>query len=58
MSAEIEVFAGRRFLGLVRERHDGTFIAVVAEQVIGPFPSARGATDAVLDIVRSGAGHD
>lgn len=37
MSTEIEIFAGRRFLGLVRERHDGSFIAVVAEQVIGPF---------------------
>jgi hypothetical protein len=58
MSTEIEVCDGRRFLGLVRERHDGTFVAVVAEQVIGPFPSAKSATDAVLDIVRSGAGND
>ena len=58
MSTEIEICNGRRFLGLVRERHDGSFIAVVAEQVIGAFPSARSATDAVLDFVRSGAGHD
>jgi hypothetical protein len=58
MSTEIEIFAGHRLLGLVRERHDGTFVAVAAEQVIGPFPSARSATDAVLDIVRSGAGND
>ena len=58
MSTEIEICDGRRFLGLVRERRDGSFVAVVAEQVIGPFPTARSATDAVLDIMRSGAGND
>ena len=51
MSSEFEICDGRRFLGLVRERRDGTFVAVIAEQVIGPFPSARRATDAVLEIV-------
>jgi hypothetical protein len=54
MSIEREIYDGRSILGTVRERDDGSFVAVVDEQVLGPFDTIAAATDAVLDLARSG----
>lgn len=52
---EREIHDGLRHLGTVRETTEGQFVAVVDEQVIGPYDTIRAATDALLDIARAGA---
>lgn len=54
-STSIDVYDGRRLIGTVRERHDGSFVAMLDEQLLGPFDTIRAATDAVLDLARTGA---
>lgn len=54
MTPERHIYDGRRLLGVVRERHDGSFIAVVDEQIIGPHETVRQATDALLNLTRPG----
>jgi hypothetical protein len=52
---EREIYSGRDFLGLVRETSDGHFVAIIGEEVIGPHPTIKAATDALLDVARTGA---
>lgn len=54
-SSTIDIYDGRRLLGVVRECQDGSFVATVDEQVLGPFDTVRQATDALLEIARPGA---
>lgn len=51
---ERDICDGRTLLGVVRERDDGSFVAVIDEQVLGPFGNSRQATDALLDLARAG----
>ena len=55
MSIERDIYDGRHLIGVVRERHDGSFVAVIDEQVLGPFDTCRQATDALLELARAGA---
>lgn len=48
MIPERHIYHGRRLLESVRERADGSFVAVIDEQVLGPFDTCRQATDALL----------
>ena len=54
MSTEREICDGLRHLGTVRETAAGEFVAVVGEDVIGPFDTITEATDAVLELARPG----
>ena len=54
-TTEREIHDGLRHLGTVREVSEGAFVAVVDEQVLGPFDTIRAATDALLDLARAGA---
>jgi hypothetical protein len=54
MTVERDMYDGRTFLGVVRERGDGSFVAVFGEEVVGPFDTARQAVDAVLELARPG----
>jgi hypothetical protein len=56
MTAEREIYSGRTLLGIIRERDDGAFVAMLDEQVLGPFDTIAAATDAVLDLARAGVG--
>lgn len=56
MTTEREIYDGRNNLGTVRERDDGSFVAVVDEQVLGPYGTCRQATDALLDLARADGG--
>jgi len=54
---EREICDARVYLGTVRETSDGSFVAMVGEEVFGPYPSAKAATDELLRLVREG-GHE
>lgn len=54
MMTERHIYDGQTFLGVVRERGDGRFVAVLDEQILGPFDSSRQATNAFLELVRAG----
>ena len=54
-TVERDIYSGRTLLGTVRERPDGSFVAIVGEEVIGPHPTIKAATDALLDLARAGA---
>lgn len=56
MSTEREIHDGLRHLGTVRETAEGVFVAVIDEQVLGPFGTIRQATDSVLELARPGGG--
>jgi hypothetical protein len=54
MTTERDIYDGGTFLGVMRERSDGSFVAVVDEQIFGPFETSRQATDALLELARAG----
>lgn len=54
MTTERDIYDGRTFLGVVRERSDGSFVAAIGEQILGPFDTSRQAADALLELARVG----
>lgn len=57
MTGERDVYDGRRRLGTIRERGDGSFVAVIDEQVIGEFTSVKAASNKIIELARPGGGH-